>query len=414
MFKLTNNLKRQTEGQNKPNQIHINKLNIEYINDVDNKLYFKVDSVSIGFLVIARNRKNKKEAVISHSLENDLMVISLFSLGELGKHGDEEWDILARYGENAEVAIKYTGNNKFSSRMEIEIKDNFGITPLVSKHQKFEVVPYKSGNQTFCILIINKTFKEQTYVAKSGFKINYLEEITGNKLNDKCIVSFPANNSPLKNTEKSPLHYHYTGVLRNLGTRKLWIKDGYGNYGSWFVGINGKKNHINEVCDFLNWYFIENDIDKKNVTFLGGSKGGYTALLFGFKLGVRNIIPIVPIVKLYDFTLTRPKQKEILPANITPNDVFEYNNLLLEIIKTSPFLPNVYIWTSSKDDIAEIHIPELLDTLETKKVNYKVFKNEHINIKKHDEVMKNSINEISLLLFMIITNTHINEDISFY
>lgn len=89
-----------------------------------------------------------------------------------------------------------------------------------------------------------------------------------------------------------------------MGANKIFLKDGGGKVGNWFLGF-GDLKYMDATVEFLEAKFKELGVDKKDIIFFGVSKGGYNAILFGLLLGVGNVVLASPIGKVYTFFLIK-------------------------------------------------------------------------------------------------------------
>lgn len=294
-------------------------------------------------------------------------------------------------------------NMFYIDKVLVEKTFTFEIVDKKYKTEKKIIVQPYQGEKGFLAFIIKEaSFKSKTFVTKSGFKIDYFDEVTGDNYRNKLIVGFPHNSPHIGDIKDSKYYYHYTGMMKNIGVRKLYLKDAYGKNGSWFIGFNGSQDHAKELIEFLNYYIEEHNIKKEDIVFFGASKGGWNALFFGYLLGIKNIVVSMPVFNFYDFVLVRPALREILPQNITDDVIYKYNHLLSDIILSSNTNPNVHVITADKDELAPYHMPALVETLEKKKANYQIIKNVNPNIVNHNNATLKSQNEILEILYKLI------------
>ena len=86
----------------------------------------------------------------------------------------------------------------------------------------------------------------------------------------------------------------------------------------------------------------------KNVTILGASKGGFSALYFGLKYNFLNIISSAPQHSIGTF-LYKKHLKEFLFMTKNKNDIKELDNLIDNISKKSNIDKNIYLISSKVD-----------------------------------------------------------------
>jgi len=137
---------------------------------------------------------------------------------------------------------------------------------------------------------------------------------------DKLVISFAG-------LEGRPAFQFY-GTLRDLGYNALFLKDINKN---WYNrGVSCFGNDIEDTLVILR--HLTSFFDKKNIFFIGGSMGGYGALLYSSLLGFGNVLAFSPQVVLKRLWSWCPEKKEdLIYSDISKLD---YKNSNLTVISS--------------------------------------------------------------------------------
>lgn len=145
--------------------------------------------------------------------------------------------------------------------------------------------------------------------------------------------------------------YDFKGKsLDNVPSHILWIKDSF--YGNCCYYICHKMNFDVEIAvrDFIHAFCDEHCFDRRNVTLLGGSKGGSAALYFGIKYDFKNIISAAPQIYIGSFN---KKRHPDIAAHMMhgDEDIVTLDNLFCSAIDNATNCnKNIYIFSSPIDE----------------------------------------------------------------
>lgn len=249
---------------------------------------------------------------------------------------------------------------------------------------------------------------EKHYIAQNGVNVTYLEdpfEIANYKGKQKLLFIFQSLGDENAETDAKRFPWTMVSGFKYLNCRKIYIKDNYGAYGCFYLGINGSFCVEEAVLEFIRLKICEYEILINNVMMYGNSKGGYAALNFGFQVGNLNILSAVPIIDLYSFIIKyKPFLSYIMSSNVDEEEGITFSSKLTNLIKTSSYHPKVFLLTSHNDNLFTDNIPILLESIKFNGCPYEVIYNDECYVKRHNEVVKNSLNEI----FYCVTSWLVN------
>lgn len=243
-------------------------------------------------------------------------------------------------------------------------------------------------------------FEEKKYKANNGVSLTYVEDPypVENFLGEsKLLIVFQSLGDEKSDDPSKRYPYTLLAGLKYLNCRKIYIKDDKGLVGDYYLGVNGGFETKSAVCEFINNKIIEYKILKSNTIAFGFSKGGFAALLFAHEIGMNSVICAIPqfnLVKWID--KYKPHLSYIYPENAGESEKRIYANILGDAISSSIKYPKrVYIFTSRNDETFSDHIPKLLHSLEEKGCSKVMISyNDEVFVTRHNNVVKNSMNEI--------------------
>lgn len=227
------------------------------------------------------------------------------------------------------------------------------------------------------ILKIYIKIHERNYCSKSNIKITYMmRKKSFSKNIIICFSGYTGNDLPSR--------YNYITTLIKSKNNVLWIKDNYGynNTGGYYILDKNKRLIYDDMKEFID--FITRKYTNKY--YVGSSKGGTAALIYGIALGGQACVVGAPQYYITDY-LQNNNCNHLL-YNLTEDDD-EWNLLLnyyLEnIIKCNKNKTLIYLHYSKKEHTYLSHIKKLIFDLKSN--NYLIF--EDISFyKKHEEVGK--------------------------
>ncbi len=147
-----------------------------------------------------------------------------------------------------------------------------------------------------------------------------------NNLSDSLVVFFSAASA------KSFTGYK---LIKDLNINKLFIRD---PQRSWYnERINGLSDDIDDLINKISK--ITSNYEKRNIYFIGGSMGGYAALLCGLKLNVGNILAFSPQMIIDSRMPNMPNSSYII----------KYKNIYDLIENTDIKSTNIDVWFGAED-----------------------------------------------------------------
>ena len=195
----------------------------------------------------------------------------------------------------------------------------------------------------------------------NGITIKYLfHPYKGSK---ELIVVFPA-------CYKNKAKYNYIRTLSTIRSNKLFLLDDFGtnHQGCYLV-----EESVEKCCIELIHYVI-NRIGHplRNMYFVGGSKGGYSAIYYGFKIPGVTVIAGAPqylLGRYLNKENTLPNLEFLLHGKIDESGIRELDFRLKKVIAASSIVPQkIYLHFSDCEPTYEKHVRELLEDLEMLKI----------------------------------------------
>lgn len=248
------------------------------------------------------------------------------------------------------------------------------------------------------------SFEEKNFIAKNGLNVTYIEDpypVENAFGESKLVVIFQSLGDEKSDDPVKRYPYTLLAGLRYHNCRKIYIKDDKEHVGDYYIGSKGEFKTQEAVLEFIKSKVKEYKILTSNITFFGFSKGGYAALLFSHLMPVNAVISAIPQFDLVKWIEKyKPHLSYIYPENPTSEQKAVYSRHLKNVIEHSIFSPKrIYLITSRNDDTYTHHIPPLLKSLEVKSESeVNVFYNDEHYVTQHNNVVKNSLNEILMFL----------------
>ena len=185
-----------------------------------------------------------------------------------------------------------------------------------------------------------------------------------------------------------PARYNYVRTLKSVKMNKLFILDDFGpdRRGGYYLGEY--PNFLMETATKLLIDQIAEQIEAKQMIFVGSSKGGYAALNFGMQYKNSIIIAGAPQYWLGKYLLA-PANSVTLQGISTQHEkakvVAVLNGHLKQRLEEKRYISTqkIYLHYSEKEHTYQDHIEDLLSVLYEKK--YHLIFDVH-NYKEHNEV----------------------------
>ena len=225
------------------------------------------------------------------------------------------------------------------------------------------------------VCIREKVFKSNDY------EIRYILE--KNESNDLLIVFSSCTRVGVK------ARYNYNRTLKNIKANKLFILDdfGYDKRGAFYLGKNFDFKIHDGVLELIKNISMELNIDKK--IYIGSSKGGYAALLFGVQDNNSYIITGAPQYYLDIWLKSEVNKKtfEYIVGDIKDSKKVEHVRFLLANKIKQNYKNNnkIYLHYSKNEHTYDEHIISLINDLNKYNYSYSFDERDYTN---HSDVSK--------------------------
>ncbi|MBC2066821.1 YqiA/YcfP family alpha/beta fold hydrolase [Listeria booriae] len=198
----------------------------------------------------------------------------------------------------------------------------------------------------------------KTATQSNGIKLRYLFQ--KDRRSQDLLVIFSA----FPRTGMSAT-YNYVNTLKEVPGNKLFILDDFGfqKRGVYYLCEQGSFQIRDAVEELI--MKIMQDVDAKQTTYIGSSKGGYAALYFGFRLNATNVISGAPQYFVGEYLRAEPTRMPTLTSmlgEISEAKVQQLNHMLKEVI-SSKKAPTIHLHYSNKEHTYTSHIAPLLAKL---------------------------------------------------
>jgi len=193
-------------------------------------------------------------------------------------------------------------------------------------------------------------------------------------------------------------------MLEHCRSAILWIKDDFNKKPAYYLcnGMNfdiekGVSLLINGVIDF---------VKPKNISILGGSKGGSMSLYYGIKHNILNIITSVPQMRIGSY-VAKGYWKDV--GKVMMGNVTEKNTKLLDeyiknaLLRDKKKNRNIYLFTSPKDKQFSTEIEPNLSLFEAYD-NFNLIESNSVFAEQHNQVTGYNLNLILSIIYQFENN----------
>lgn len=193
------------------------------------------------------------------------------------------------------------------------------------------------------------------------------------------------------------------GILDNLRTNILWIRDRFDGEHSYYL-CKGMDFALEEsVARLIGTVLRALGIGPESCTAFGSSKGGSAALYFGLRYGYANIVASVPQFRIGSYVAEGRPQTARYMMGESPDA--EHVRILDEILPglvraRSNHTANLYLVSSSRDEQFSEQIEPFLGLLQQYE-NFNFVANESPLIDGHGQVSMRSVPHLLSLLSML-------------
>ncbi|MGW1533772.1 hypothetical protein [Streptomyces aureus] len=179
-----------------------------------------------------------------------------------------------------------------------------------------------------------------------------------------------------------------TGVLDNLRSNILWIRDRFDGGNTYYLCKDGDFGVERSVIGLVRRVMNALGLTPADVTLWGSSKGGSAALYFGLRHGFRNIVASVPQLRIGSFVRDMyPRTGRHMLGETMPEDLVRRLDTVLTDLLASEANPaaHLYLVSSPQDEQYATQIEPYLGLLQ-RYPNFNFLYSESPHITGHGKV----------------------------
>lgn len=233
---------------------------------------------------------------------------------------------------------------------------------------------------------------EQIYKAQNGIEVRYKHKKSKYDFKHLIIVFSGFLN-------KDPGNYDFINALNDCPADVLWIGDNFNGSYAYYLCADMDFGIEVAVTEFIHHKIQELGLSLDNVTATGFSKGGSSALYYGLKLKLNNIVVSVPQINIGSYLKNYWSHvaDKVMGEKYTSIEVSTLDKLIVQLLKTeTKFDRNIYLLTSEADMQYKTEIePYLNDFARYRNFNllktYSNFVREHNQVTSHHTALLLSI-----------------------
>ena len=246
----------------------------------------------------------------------------------------------------------------------VEINSNNELMFSFSGYQiEFELIIRSTD---FLNSRLNAPFKlEKQFKTHQNIRYHFIEA-TNSQYNNQLLIVFSAL------AKEYTFNYNYLESLKDIPVNKLYILDDFGKEGSYYIGKNKDFSIETSVVSLILNITSKLNIPVTNITTVGSSKGGYSALYYAIKYSFGNVLTMAPSLFLGDFLYNHnPNIMEYIYGEVNKAGIHYLNDLIFRTIQEKrDNLPKITIMVGTSDSRKDAHIMPFVEYLNSKKITY--------------------------------------------
>lgn len=231
---------------------------------------------------------------------------------------------------------------------------------------------------------LEKGEKEYKIKEDSG-RLKYLFQ--PNKKSDKLLVIF----SGFPPKDKGPV-YNYVTTLKKIKYNKFFILDDFGNdyRGTFYLGTNENWFLNKEITNLISMIKKQVGVEDNNITLVGSSKGGFSALYYALQNNYGKVIVGEPQILLGDYLTIVPQHLSVfenIMGEYSDKKKERLNRALFDVAEQSEEFPQIFIMCGKGNNYyLDSHIYHFTSYLDDKGIKYDLGLgnfNNHSDLEKH-------------------------------
>ncbi|MFF8266862.1 hypothetical protein ACF059_05660 [Streptomyces sp. NPDC016562] len=193
------------------------------------------------------------------------------------------------------------------------------------------------------------------------------------------------------------------GVLNNLRSNILWIRDLFDGENSYYLCKGMDFSLERSIAGLISRVMNALSLTPDDVTMFGSSKGGSAALYFGLKYGFRNIVGSVPQFLIGTYVREdMPGAARMMMGQVTDENVRVLDAVLPELVRSGANRSaNIYLVTSPQDEQYQRQVEPFLGLFQGHE-NFNLVFNDSPLITNHGKVTLRNLPAIMGVLNLLV------------
>lgn len=224
-------------------------------------------------------------------------------------------------------------------------------------------------------------YKEQKFVASNGIEVLFKHKPRKYDFNHVIFV-FSGFLSD------KPGNYDFINALSDCPCDVIWINDCFKDMYSYYLCVGMDFSIEKAIKEFIQSKLADLNLQYRNATVTGYSKGGSAAIYYGLTTDISNIVCTVPQMYVGSYVHNNWKHvaNHMLGEGYGKSHVSYLNNLMIKALRDNNNLDkNIYLLTSEADKQYKEEILPFLDDF-VRYNNFNLFKSYSLFVREHNQV----------------------------
>lgn len=321
---------------------------------------------------------NRNAAIVNDKVKNFFETSNEILELDLKNNESVELDYIFLLEESVKCHIRgdfvelYKNNNKI-----LEIIINSPYVSFIDQIDSKLRIRFSGINICFNIRLQSENFFNNRMVIpwqldkifRSHLDIRYMfQEATDERLSKSLLIVFSAMGKDYQ------FNYNYMESFKDIPVNKLFILDDFGKGGSYYLGKNRDFSIESSVMALIMHWTSSLNITPKDITTIGSSKGGYSALYYAIKYSFGNSLALAPSLYLGDFLYENyPGIMKYIYGDFNDGGRYYLNTLLERLVRVNrDSMPNIKIMVGTEDSRKDSHIIPFTNLLSSNQIHHEL------------------------------------------